>query len=469
MDGDPKSNSEILIRVDREISLCAISDLKPHPQHTRKHNRAAKRKLASSIRRLGFNVPVLVDKNSQILAGHLCVEAAKELGMTHVPVIFLHDLSETQAIAFMLAHNKLAELSSWDDQKLALQLKSLSEMALNFEIEATGFEQPEIDFRIQSLEDAELIDRADDFEVTCNQAVSALGDVWTLGGHRIVCGDSQDSATLTNLFAGEKAAAAITDPPYNLRVDGHISGKGNIRHREFPMASGEMSEDEFTAFLTSTLSGICNNTAPGAIFYVFMDWRHMGETLAAAARSGCVLLNVCVWVKSNSGMGSLYRSHHEFVFVFRNGSEPHRNNIQLGRFGRNRTNVWNYPGGNAFARRGSKRNLELHPTVKPVLLVADAIRDSTNRNEIVFDPFLGSGTTLLAAERTGRRCYGVELDPLYVDTAIDRWQRMTGRKAYNQLGETFEQIRSRQQLQTINASSLSSPLTAQEMLSEDLR
>jgi DNA modification methylase len=270
-----------------------------------------------------------------------------------------------------------------------------------------------------------------------------LGDIWHLGDHRLLCGNSLDPSTSAGLFGGEKAAASFTDPPYNVKIDGHVSGKGALHHREFPMATGEMSESQFTEFLHSALSDICRCTVPGALIYTCMDWRHMSETLAAGRSSGCQLLNLCVWAKSNGGMGSLYRSRHELVFVFRNGSEPHLNNIQLGRFGRNRTNVWNYAGGNAFARKGSNRNLELHPTVKPVLLVADAIQDSTHRNDLVFDPFLGSGTTLLAAERVGRRCYGIELDPLYVDTSVERWQRMTGQNALSRFGETYAFLKSK--------------------------
>lgn len=426
-----------------QIELRSPSDLRAHPSNARKHSRTQIKAIAKSIEAFGFNAPILVDRDGNVLAGHGRLEAAKLLGLSQVPAISLHHLSEVEAKAYMLADNKLTDRSSWDDATLAVQLKELSDLALSFDIDATGFELPEIDFRIQSLENVDAIDPGDDFQLAKGPSVSALGDIWQLGDHRVLSGSALDLAALAKLFSGEKAAIAFTDPPYNVRIDGHVGGKGVIHHRDFPMATGEMSEAEFTAFLTSAVSGICQHTAPGALIYICMDWRHMQETLAAGRSSGCELLNLCVWVKSNGGMGSLYRSRHELVFVFRNGPEQHLNNIQLGRFGRNRTNVWNYAGGNSFARKGSKRNLELHPTVKPLLLVADAIQDSTNRGDIVFDPFLGSGTTLLAAERVGRRCFGVELDPLYVDTTVERWQRMTGRKAHNQLGESFDFLRSR--------------------------
>jgi DNA modification methylase len=355
----------------------------------------------------------------------------------------LHHLSETQAIAFMLAHNKLAETSSWDDKKLAIQLKELSELALSFEIEVTGFELPEIDFRIQSLEDTEAIDRADDFRRATGEPVSVVGDIWHLGDHRLLCGNSLDETAFCTLLSGEKAAATFTDPPYNVKINGNAAGHGRTSYREFSMAVGEMSPTEFANFLTTALSNIATNSVPGGLIYGCMDWRHMGEMLAAGQASALELLNVCVWVKPNGRLGSFYKSRHELVFVFKNGKDAHRNNIQLGRYGRNRTNVWNYSAPSSFGRHYSSADVESHPTVKPVLMVSDAILDCTKRNDVVLDPFLGSGTTLLAAERTGRRCYGIELDPIYVDTTVERWQRMTGRKALSPFGETFEFIRAK--------------------------
>jgi DNA modification methylase len=368
--------------------------------------------------------------------------------MSHVPVIFLDHLTEAQEKAYMLADNKLTDRSTWDDDKVAAQLKELSELPLEFDIDATGFEPPEIDLRIQSLEDADAADKADEFELAAGPAVSTLGDTWALGDHRLHCGNALEDAAYKDFFEGEKATAAFTDAPYNVPNDGHVGGKGRVKHREFPMAFGEMSEAEFTNFLTVGVSKICTHTIAGGLIYACMDWRHLKEMRAAADAAACDVVNVCIWVKSNGGMGSLYRSRHEHVFVLRNGKESHLNNVQLGRFGRNRTNVWNYPGVNAFAHKGTKRTLDYHPTVKPILMVSDAILDSTKRNDIVLDPFMGSGTTLLAAQRTDRRCYGIELDPLYVDTAIERWQRMTGIQATNLSGEAFEQVRQRRSAAT---------------------
>jgi len=425
----------------KQISYCAITDLSPHPDNARKHTRAQVGAIAKSIEAFEFTAPILIDAKRRILAGHGRWEASKLVGLSHVPVIFLDHLTEAQAKAYMLADNKLTDRSTWDDVKVATQLRELSELALEFDIEATGFEAPEIDLRIQSLEDTDAADRADEFEFAAGPAVSVVGDLWMLGNHRIYCGNSLEDAAYAEFFEKEKATAAFTDPPYNVAIDGHAGGKGKIKHREFAMAAGEMSEAEFTSFLTTSLSRICAHTTAGGLIYACMDWRHLREMRAAADTSGCDVVNLCVWVKSNGGLGSLYRSRHELIFVFRNGKDIHLNNVQLGRFGRNRTNVWNYPGVNNFARKGTKRVLEYHPTVKPILLVSDAILDSTKRNDIVLDPFLGSGTTLLAAHRTERRCYGIELDPLYVDTAIERWQRMTGSQALNRAAETFDQVK----------------------------
>ena len=422
------------------LTFAPTSDLSPDPRNPRKHNRAQIRAIARSIEAFGFNAPILINKNKQIIAGHGRFEAAKLSGCTQVPVICLEHLTEAQARAYMLADNKLTDRSSWDDAALALHLKELSELVLDFDIEAIGFELPEIDFRIQSLDITEDADSADEFNAAVGPAISRTGDLWLLDDHRLYCGSALDATAYDTLLGTAKAAAVFTDPPYNVKVDGHVCGSGAIKHREFAMASGEMTEDEFTRFLNETLELAGSHAASGAIVYACMDWRHMGEMLAAGRAAGLDLLNLCVWVKSNGGMGSLYRSRHELVFVFRNGKEAHLNNVQLGRFGRNRTNVWNYAGANSFPRKGQRNALDLHPTVKPIALVSDAILDSTKRNDVVLDPYCGSGTTLLAAERTGRRGYGIEIDPLYVDTAIVRWERMTGKQARHTSGETFANI-----------------------------
>ena len=231
------------------------------------------------------------------------------------------------------------------------------------------------------------------------------------------------------------------DPPYNVAIDGHVSGNGAIHHREFEMGSGELTEEQFTGFLGTSFGFLVRHSKIGSVHMACMDWRHMGEILAAGKQAYDRLLNVCVWVKDKGGMGSLYRSQHEFVFIFRNGKGSRRNNVQLGKFGRNRTNIWHYPGVNTLSRQGEEGNLlAMHPTVKPVVLVADALLDCTAPGNLVLDSFLGSGSTVIAAQRTSRICYGIEIDPLYVDTAIRRWQRYTGGEAIHaETGKRFEE------------------------------
>jgi DNA modification methylase len=428
------------------LTFLATSALTPDLRNPRKHSRAQIRAIARSIEAFGFNAPILINKNKQIIAGHGRYEAAKLNGCMQVPVICLEHLTEAQARAYMLADNKLTDRSSWDDTKLALHLQELSELALDFDIEAIGFELPEIDFRVQSLDMTEIAETADEFNAAVGPAVSHIGDLWLLNNHRLYCGSALDATAYDIILGTAKAAAVFTDPPYNVKIDGHVCGGGAVKHREFAMGSGEMTEDEFAHFLTQTLELASSHAARGAIVYACMDWRHMGEILAAGRATGCDLLNLCIWVKSNGGMGSLYRSRHELVFVFRNGKEAHLNNVQLGRFGRNRTNVWNYAGAHSFARKGQESAIDLHPTVKPIALVSDAILDSTKRGDIVLDPYLGSGTTILAAERTGRHCYGIEIDPLYVDTAIKRWESITGNQARHASGETFADIKAERRI-----------------------
>ncbi|MBV9200511.1 MAG: DNA methylase N-4, partial [Alphaproteobacteria bacterium] len=371
--------------------------------------------------------------NDNVVAGHGRLLACAELGWTEVPTLRLDHLTDAQARAFRIADNRLTEISTWDDQLLAAQLKDLSLLGLDFSLELTGFEMGEIDLRIASLDEPpERDDHPADVVpgVPDGPAVSKLGDLWELGGHRVLCGNALDAAIFAAVLGKDRAAMVFTDPPYNVPIDGHASGLGATRHRSFPMASGEMDRSEFTAFLHQVCRNLAAFSAEGALHYICMDWRHAEELLAAGRSVYGEVKNLCVWVKDNAGMGSLYRSQHELVFVFKHGSHEHRNNVQLGRFGRNRSNVWRYPGGNSFGRCTEEGNLlALHPTVKPVAMVADAILDCSARGDIVLDGFLGSGTTVIAAERAGRRCYGLELDPLYVDTIVRRWQTLTGDSA----------------------------------------
>jgi DNA modification methylase len=411
----------------------AIDQLKPNPANPRLHSKKQIRQIANSIETFGFNVPVLVDAELNVFAGHGRLLACRELGWSEVPTLCLDHLTPAQARAFGIADNRLTEIATWDDRLLAEQLKDLSLLGLDFSLEVTGFEVAEIDLRIASLDD--MPERDDDPadavpEVSAEPPISQIGDLWLLGRHRVLCGNALDPEAFATLMGEERAAMVFTDPPYNVPIEGHASGLGGIHHRPFPMASGEMDKAAFTSFLGRACRNLATFSAGGSLHYVCMDWRHLDELLTAGGEAYGELKNVCVWIKDNPGMGSLYRSQHEFVFVFKQRGGSHRNNVQLGQFGRNRSNVWRYPGINSFARSTGEGNLlALHPTVKPVAMVADAILDCSARGEIVLDAFLGSGTTVIAAERVGRRCCGLELDPCYVDTVIRRWQALTGGNA----------------------------------------
>ena len=428
-----------------EIVYRPLGQLKRDPRNPRAHGKRQVRQIARSIQEFGFNVPVLVDAHQKVIAGHGRILACERVGWTEVPTICLEHLSDTQARAFMIADNKLTDNSVWNDQLLAEQLKELATLDLDFSLEATGFEMGEIDLRIESLAPLEHAarDSADDLPmIPPGRAATRPGDLWELGAHRVYCANALDASAYAVLMNGGCADAVFADPPYNVPIDGHVSGLGTVRHREFAMGSGELSEAEFTAFLTRACALFARNSAEGSLHFICMDWRHASEVLAAGDAAYSELTNLCVWVKDNAGMGSFYRSQHELIFVFKHGRRNHRNNVQLGRFGRNRTNVWRYPCANSFSRAGDEGALlALHPTVKPVALVADAIVDCTARHGVVLDGFLGSGTTVIAAERTGRRCYGLELDPLYVDTIVRRWQAFTRDNArHSATGRAFNEL-----------------------------
>ena len=404
-----------------------VDDLKPYAGNARTHSAKQITQIAASIRQFGFTNPVLVDGASGIVAGHGRVAAARQLGMTEVPVIELAHLSEAERRAYVIADNRLAELAGWDRDILAIELQALSEMDLDFDLEITGYETAELDLLLDGPA-ADQTDPDDDIAgMETGPAVTRPGDIWLLGKHRLICGDARHPDTFTALMESDRAKAVFTDPPYNVKIGGHVCGSGAIQHREFAMASGEMDVAGFTAFLRSTLGAMADVSVDGAIHFVCMDWRHMGELRSAGDKVYSELKNLVVWKKSNGGMGTFYRSQHELVFVYKVGTAPHTNTFGLGDTGRYRTNVWDYPGVNSFG--ANQKDLALHPTVKPVALVADAIKDVTRRGEIVLDGFGGSGTTLIAAERTGRVARLVELDPLYCDVICRRYEARTGRPA----------------------------------------
>src|SRR6266481_3985102 len=382
-----------------KIEYTLVNDLRPYPNNARTHSKKQIRQIANSIKKFGFCNPVLIDDAKLIIAGHGRVEAAKLLGIDAVPTCRLSHL--------------------------------------------TGFEMPEIDLILEDAREANGASSGPEDNVPqypSGPAVSRTGDLWVLGNHRLLCADARDRTAYESLLEGAKAEFVLTDPPYNVVIDGNVCGLGRVRHGDFAMGCGEMSEAEFIAFLETVFERLAENAIDGSIHQICMDWRHMWEMLAAGRKVYGELKNLCVWNKSNAGMGSFYRSKHELVFVWKSGAAAHTNNFELGQHGRNRTNVWDYAGISSL-RAGRLEELAMHPTVKPVALVADAIKDCSRRGALVLDAFCGSGTTLIAAERTGRKARALELDPAYVDVGLRRWQTYTGKAAVLAAsGETFETI-----------------------------
>ena len=422
-----------------QMEHTAIDALKPFERNARTHSPKQIQQIARSIEQFGFNNPVLVDANSCIIAGHGRVEAAKLLGIDSVPTICLDHLTDAEKRAYIIADNRLAELAGWDKDILAIELQHMTAMDLDFNIELTGFDLAEIEIAIDPPEE-DLVEPAIPELPDDDALVTGVGDLWVLGDHRVYCGDARNVQTYTALLGNEKVRVQFADPPYNVPIDGHVSGLGEVEHDDFAMACGEMSEAEFTAFLITVLSLGAKHSVDGALHYICMDWRHLLELLNAGHSVFDEYLNLCVWNKTNGGMGSLYRSKHELVLVFKHGNASHINNVQLGKYGRYRTNVWDYAG---MSSMGADRldNLEMHPTVKPVALVADVLRDASHRGDLVLDAFGGAGSTLLAAELTGRRARLIEIDPRYVDVTIQRWQQETGGTAVLlDTGQTFEEV-----------------------------
>jgi DNA modification methylase len=408
-----------------------VDRLRPYPGNARTHSKKQVRQIADSIRKFGFTNPILIGYDDEIIAGHGRVEAAKLLGMQNVPTVRLSHLDAAQRRAYVLADNKLALNAGWDSDALAIELQALID--LDFDVEITGFSLAEVELVLEEARESSPdpepgADNAVPPLTDPASAVSRSGDLWLLGRHRLLCGDSRDLETFEHLLGDERADLIFTDPPYNVPIDGHVCGLGRVRHREFAMGVGEMSKETFTAFLRETLGHAAACCRDGAIAFVCMDWRHMGELLAAGQAVFCELKNLCVWNKTNGGMGSFYRSKHELVFVFKVGNAPHTNTFGLGDTGRYRTNVWDYAGVNAL-RPGRNDELAMHPTVKPVALVAEAIKDCSRRGEVVLDPFSGSGSTLIAAHKTGRCARLVEFDPAYCDRIVRRFEQVVGKQA----------------------------------------
>jgi DNA modification methylase len=410
---------------DYQIRLKSPADLKPNPRNPRTHSKRKITDLAAAIRAVGFITPIVVDQADMILAGHARWQAAKLLGLTNLPTICAAGMPQEHLDLFVIADNKFSERAGWDRPKLAVYLEELQIKLepLNMDLSLTGFEAAEIDLLLADV-GPEAPGPEDVLPPAAGPVVSRGGDLWILRDHRIMCGDARSQADLQRLMSDRLADAVFTDPPYNVRISGHVQGRGKIKHREFACASGEMSDTEFRAFLSTCLSSAVMQSRDGAVHYVCMDWRHVDALIEQGRKIYGAFLNLVVWNKTTPGQGSFYRSQHELIAVFRVGGDRHQNNVELGKYGRNRSNVWTYPGVNSFGA-GRDAALAMHPTVKPVALVADALRDCTAKGSLVLDPFLGSGTTLVAADKIGRRCYGLEVEPAYVDVAIRRWQALT--------------------------------------------
>jgi len=424
------------------IEYTLVRELQPYPNNARTHSKKQVRQIANSIKRFGFNNPVIVDERKQVMAGHGRVEAAKLLGLHAVPTIKLSHMSEEEKKAYILADNKLAMKASWDREILAIELQGLVDHG--FDIELTGFETPEIEVILDEAREANEPDEAGPEDAApqyqADSTVTQVGDLWVLGQHRLLCGDAREQSSYDALLEGVAAEFVFTDPPYNVKIDGHVCGLGRIRHKNFAMGCGEMNEEQFISFLESVFRRLALNTIDGSIHQICMDWRHQWEMLSAGRKIYAELKNLCVWNKSNAGMGSFYRSKHELVFVWKNGTSPHINNFELGQHGRTRTNVWDYQGITGM-HAGRLEELAMHPTVKPIAMVADAIKDCSRRGALVLDPFCGSGTILIAAEKTGRKARALEIDPHYVDVAVRRWQNSTGKQAVlAATGQTFEDV-----------------------------
>lgn len=428
------------LNCDLRVVDTPLDTLTEYPNNPRQHDTKQLIKIQNSIEKFGFINPILVDEHNEIIAGHARLAAARLAHLPQVPVIRLEHLSTAQKKAYRIADNKLAELGTWSIENLQLEFQELEKLDLDFSLGITGFDMGDIDLILEGKE-TKADPKANNIPfIPDDEIVSKEGDIWILGEHRIICGNSLQKETLSPLMEDKKADMVFTDPPYNVKINGHVCGAGNVQHKEFKFASGEMTVEEFTQFLKTSFELLCMFSKDGSLHYICMDWRHIKEIMAAADVYD-QFKNLCVWRKDNAGMGSFYRSQHELIFMFKHGKEPHINNVELGIHGRYRTNVWNYAGVNTPSAENAEKRA-MHPTVKPVELIKDAILDASNRGGVVLDTFLGSGSTLIAAEKAGRICYGVELEPKYVDTAIRRYESL-GEKyiaIHAASGKTYQEL-----------------------------
>jgi hypothetical protein len=425
-----------------DLAACVVTDLplgviQPYKQNPREHPEKQLKMLEASLRRSRYMSPLLLTAAHILIAGHARYLVAQRVGLATVPVIVLPHLSDADAVALRIADNAISEKGAWSLDLLSKEIQLLSSLDLDFKPIEIGFETPEVDRIILGRSQ---ITEADDIPPVTSFAdcIARPGDVFTIGNHSIACGDARDRTLIGGILAGTQAGAVITDMPWNLPAN-FISNKGRNKFSDFMMVSGEMTDQQFRTFTAEALEVQSEFSRPGALVFQFIDWRSVDMMISTGKVQFGHLINICVWVKQNGRMGSPYRSRHEFVCVFRNKGGKSIDNVQLGVFGRNRTNVWEYQAPSAF---GSDRDQnEMHPTCKNVQMIADAILDCTDRGEIVLDPFLGSGTVVLAAHQTGRVGIGIELDPRYVDLAVRRAEKAVGSVARSSDGLTVAELR----------------------------
>jgi DNA modification methylase len=436
--GETLTGLERLIRAQK-IEFWPIDQIRGRLRNPRRHSARKLAALRRAMTTFRIFVPIVVDQAGNLLAGDARLDCAVGLGLTQVPVMVVSHLTDVEKRLFALADNRIPELSTWDLPLLKLEIQELSLPDLDLDLSITGFDTAETDRILSSS--SSVAEGPDDAVPELDvHATSRLGDLFLLGRHKVYCGSALDEDSYHALLGRERVQMVVTDPPYNVTIVGHVRNSNTV-HREFVEASGEMSEAQFTGFLARFLEQVRRVAEDGAIVYIFIDHGHSLELQAAAYPVFGKQKNLCVWVKGNAGMGSFYRSQHESVYVFKNGNAAHINNFNLGEKGRYRTNVWNYPGANTGPDR--REALESHPTVKPCSMFVDAMLDCSHRGGIVLDCFGGSGVTVIAAERTGRTARVIELDPLYVDLIVRRWQISTGGVALHaESSATFDELTS---------------------------
>jgi hypothetical protein len=424
------------------VERVAIDSLRAADPPVRRHPKKQFKKVCRSLEAFGQVTPIPVTPDGEIIDLELVWRALEANGAAYVNVIVVAGKSPEEISALRLALNRTASDGMWDDKNLRVVLQNL--LDCNFDLDIPGFDAPEIDHYLNlDAPQANVEENGSDIPPVAATAISKPGMIWSLGDHRVGCGSATDLTFVSRVLCGRTANVCFVDAPRNIKVDGSIAGRGRRRHREFIERAGDLSTDEYFALLRDSLLVLKRNSAPAALIYSCIDWRHVIEMTVAGHACDMPLYAICVRTNTNGGMCGIYRNEHEFVCVFEAGAERPLDNVELGRHGRNRTTVWSYAGMSSFGKKRGEL-LGTHPTVKPVAMIADVLRDVTKRGQIVLDTFLGSGSTLMAAQETGRACCGVESNPLYVDVAIRRWQNATGRDAVLVMtGEPFNAVAQR--------------------------